>query len=816
MRSRLRSLSYRCVCIALVLAQGDQAWSGEPASQASSDAGDSGLAEIVVTASKREQNLMDVGLSVAALSATDLQNLRVNSGADLARITPGLVFTTTANDVPVYTLRGVGFYEQSLAAYPDVSIYLDQAPLPFPILASLTLFDLERVETLKGPQGTLFGNNSTGGAINYVAAKPTKDFGAGIEVGYSRFNTSEVSGFVSGPLTDSLQGRVAIRAERGDGWQTSVSRNDSIGKKDNGAVRLILDWTPTDTLSFSLNVNGWRNRDDPQSWQISGLDIKNPAGSAGFGGVVPPNAPVLSVPIIPNGNLRLTDWTPQQRPYTDNTFWQTSLHTDFAVTPGILLTGITSYEDFKLDGRQDEDGSPLVLFELNNHEGYINSFSQEIRLSSQGQSRATWVLGANYERDNTGEYYDLETFDSSSAFVNGAALDRNDNYQQMRNYAGFANLEYKILPSITLKGGVRRSQANRDSNAAGYSLPGVPAPAGLPYTYTQFFNLIYGALYPGIVAPLQPGQSFLLDTRLNANGTPVDPATYLKTGRYYGTLNEGSTSWSFGIDFRPTDGLLLYANVSKGYKSGSFPLLAAAIFTGLEPVKQESLLDYETGFKVELFDRMLLLTGAVFYYDYTDKQLLTKFIDPIFGALDKLENVPKSAIRGAELGFTARPVAGLTLSGNVTYLDAKVNEYVGAVGSTVGTAGLQVPILASFSGATLPFSPEWQYSTRADYDFPMSRRLVGFLGLGLNGQSASYASLAATASTKGTSYLASYGLVDANVGVKTRDGRWRFSVWGKNILNKYYVVNRFSPYDTEMRLTGLPAWYGVTAAYNFK
>jgi iron complex outermembrane receptor protein len=816
MNSCWRSLSYGLVSVAVVLAQANSARSAEPGNQAHSDA-DIGLAEIVVTASKREQNLMDVGLPLSARSGAELQTLHVNTGADLAQITPGLEFTPTANNVPVYTIRGVGFYEQSLAAYPDVSLYLDQTPLPFPILASRTVFDLERVEVLKGPQGTLFGNNATGGAINYVAAKPTRKFEDGVAVSYSSFNSAELSAFVSGPLTDTLRARLAIRAEHGDGWQFSQSRpGDTLGKKDNAAARFILDWSPSDALNLTLNINGWRDRDEPQGWQISGLDIKNPVGSAGFGGVMPANAPVLSVPIVPDGNSRLTDWTPGQRPYTDNTFWQTALHIDYSVSPTILLTSLTSYEDFKLGGRQDEDGSPLTLFEIMNHNGYINSLSQEIRLSSQGQGPATWVVGANYERDNTGEYYDLETLDSSSAYVNGAALNQNDNYQRMRNYAAFANLEYKILPSTTIKGGVRRSQADRDSNAAGYSLPGVPAPGGLPYTYTQFFNLIYGYLYPGVVPTIQEGQSFLLDTRVNPDGSPVNPATYMKAGRYYGTLNEGSTSWSLGVDYRPSDGLLLYANVSQGYKSGSFPLLAAAIFTGLEPVKQESLRDYEAGFKLELLDRKVQLTGSAFYYDYANKQLLTKFIDPIFGALDKLQNVPKSTVRGAELGLTARPVAGLTLSANLSYINAKVEEYVGAVGSTAASNGLRVPVLVEFSGTTLPFAPKWQYSARADYDVRVSDHFIGFVGLGINGQSESYSSLAATQATKDDSYLGSHTLADADIGVKTQDDRWRFSVWGKNIFNKYYVVNRFTPYDTKMRLTGLPAWYGVTAAYNFR
>ena len=221
--------------------------------------------DIVVTANKREQNLSKVGLSISALGAQQLANQRISNVADLAQVTPGLTFAPTPTTTPVYTLRGVGFFESTLAAYPDVSLYIDQAPLPLPVMSTLTAFDLERVEVLKGPQGTLFGNNATGGAINFVAAKPTATQHGGLEFGYSRFNTLEASGFLSGPLTDTLSYRVAFKtAHSGDGWQKSYTRNDSIGKENNIAGRMILDWAPIERLKFSLNVNAWQDKDDPQ------------------------------------------------------------------------------------------------------------------------------------------------------------------------------------------------------------------------------------------------------------------------------------------------------------------------------------------------------------------------------------------------------------------------------------------------------------------------------------------------------------------------------------------------------------------------
>ena len=157
--------------------------------------------EIIVTANKREENINRVGLSIAAVGQDALAERAIQSVADIAQAVPGLTYTNSANNTPIYTLRGVGFYDTSLGSYPTTSVYLDQVPLPFPILTTLTAFDLERIEVLKGPQGTLFGQNSTGGAINYIAAKPTSDLAAGVELSYGRFDSFVGSGYVSGPIS---------------------------------------------------------------------------------------------------------------------------------------------------------------------------------------------------------------------------------------------------------------------------------------------------------------------------------------------------------------------------------------------------------------------------------------------------------------------------------------------------------------------------------------------------------------------------------------------------------------------------------------
>jgi iron complex outermembrane recepter protein len=242
------------------------------------DATASDASEIIVTANKREQNINDVGTTITALSAEALATRKITSLADVAAAVPGLAYSPSTTNTPIFTLRGVGFNESSLGVYPAVSVYADEVPLPFPVTASHAAYDLERIEVLKGPQGTLFGQNSTGGAINYIVAKPTESFEAGGDIGYGRFNTIEGNAFISGPLGDNVGARLAVTGLNSDDWQRSNSRpNDTNGKQSYVAGRFILDFKPSDGLRLSLNLNAWRDKSDPQAQQLVAVRPQVPA-----------------------------------------------------------------------------------------------------------------------------------------------------------------------------------------------------------------------------------------------------------------------------------------------------------------------------------------------------------------------------------------------------------------------------------------------------------------------------------------------------------------------------------------------------------
>ena len=185
-------------------------------------------------------------------------------------------------DVAANFLRGIGFNESSLGVYPAVSVYVDQVPLSFPVLASHSAYDLERIEVLKGPQGTLFGQNSTGGAINYIAAKPTKTFEAGGDMSFGRFNAIEGNGYISGPLSDSVRARLAVTGKNADGWQYSYTQpNEKNGKESYVAGRLTVDVDATDKIKLSFSANGWKDKSDPQAQQLIAIHEQIGAGATG-------------------------------------------------------------------------------------------------------------------------------------------------------------------------------------------------------------------------------------------------------------------------------------------------------------------------------------------------------------------------------------------------------------------------------------------------------------------------------------------------------------------------------------------------------
>lgn len=795
--------SKRTLCVGAALAVMVQpAIAAAQAAGAPQTASDEESEAIVVTANKREQNINDVGLTITALSSDAIASRKITSLADVAAAVPGLAYSPSTTNTPIFTLRGVGFNESSLGVYPAVSVYADEVPMPFPVTASHAAYDLARIEVLKGPQGTLFGQNSTGGAINYIVAKPTDTFEAGGDIGYGRFNTVEGNAYISGPLSSTLGARLAVTGLNSDDWQRSNSRpTDTNGKQSYVAGRLILEFKPSDALRFSLNLNAWRDKSDPQAQQLVAVRPQVPAIATAV------NLAGLAAAQFSPLDARAADWsTGVGEPRGDRKFYQASLRMDADVTSGVTLTTLTSYNDYKQTQATDGDGLPLVLFDLIKNDGFIKSFNQEVRLANSGKSAFRWVVGANYEDSHTFENQDLSYADSTNNAPAQFNINRSavTNDQRIRNYALFANAEYAITSQLTFKAGARYTSSRNNAAICGYS-PG-------DGNVAAFFNLL-GSLNLG---GLDPAPTF---TPIDGTGCYTLNAKFVPGEVFRKTLKEDNVSWRAGLDFKASDDILLYANVSRGYKAGSFPSLAAANFTALKPVTQESVTAYEGGFKAELADRKVQLNGAVFYYDYKDKQIRGKLLDPIFGILDVLQNVPKSRIFGLEGDVTVRPVEGLTLSASATYLESKIKTY-----TSVNVLGLTNDFGAF--GDALPFTPKLSYGINADYKIETAGGGKPFIGFTVAGRSSSdaapggsrivYPAAPLTRVLPGLTNvykLPSYTTVDARIGYEAANGQWRVMVWAKNLLNEYYLTNVIASSDTTARFAGRPATYGVTIGF---
>jgi outer membrane receptor protein involved in Fe transport len=772
------------VSAASVAALAGPAYAQQAQTPAGQTGASTGVAEIVVTAQKREQRVNSVPMSITATSGAKLEQLGIKQPRDLVKLAPGFSFAISEAGSPIYTLRGVGFNDTSLGGRATVSVYTDEAPLPFAIETRGADLDLERVEVLKGPQGTLFGQNATGGAVNYIDAKPTKTFEAGADLSYGNYNAVDVGGFVSGPLGDTLGARLSVDHTQSDGWQKSYTDGLTNGAGDFTTGRLLLTWTPDSRLKAQLNINGFVDRSQVQAGQLIAITPSTPAAAPLVPGL-------LTYPLAPQ-NDTAADWTPGQDYHRHNDFFQSNLRLDYNLTDDLTVTSLTSYSRYTEDQLQDADGMTLDNADQRTV-GSISSISQELRLAGSLFQQGHFVLGADYAHDRVleSDYDHISQSTSAFTFV-GFGLPLFSNFKDSDNQdstttAVFGNLDYNLTKDIQVYGGARFTQSNDKFNGCTADSGDGDAAGG--------FGFLENYLRSGAGLPPNPPIP---------NGGCVTADATFTPGLAVGTLDQNNVSWRFGAQWTPAERTLLYANISKGYKAGGFPDLAATLSSQFTPASQESVVAYEAGFKTALIDRTLQLNGAVFYYDYRDKQVLGYVLDPVFGALLRLVNVPKSQITGAEAQVTWTPVRGLTINAGVSYIDSRIlGDFI-----NYDSDGA----LRNFGGEAFPDTPKLQVIADADYRWDLTDSLDGFIGGNLTYQGATNAELGELPllATK------AYTLVDLRGGIQTKDGAWKLSLWGRNVGNAYYWVSAVRPLDTTVRFTGMPATFGVALSYRYQ
>jgi outer membrane receptor protein involved in Fe transport len=756
------------------------------ATQAQDRASESGavVPEIIVTAQKREENVNTVPMSITAVTGEQLERAGVTEVRDLVKVSPGFSYADSYVGSPIYTLRGIGFSDISLGGRSTVSLYVDQAPIPFAIESRGVNLDLERVEILKGPQGTLFGQNATGGAINFIAAKPTRSLVAGLDASYGSFNASNLTGFISGPLSETLGARLAVQSVKSDPWQRSYTTGAKNGADDVQNTRLTVAWDPTARLKVQLNLNGSVDKSDVQAGQLIAITPSVPAAAPFIPGL-------LTYPLSP-ANARAADFNPSDDYSKNNRFLQATARIDYTVSDSLTLTSLTSASQFKQDQLQDVDGTSLS--NLNRHtRGKIKSFSQEIRMAGDLNSQTRYTLGLSYADDDVREASQNNLAQSSQSLLFTAfGLPRftgfgDTNNQKSQTTAVFANADYDVSDAIKLYGGARYTRS--DNKFSGCTTdPGDGSSAAI-------FGPFWNSIRPGLSLPFNPPI---------AKGGCVTASATFAPGLVVDSLNESNVSWRLGGEWKPRERTLIYANVSKGYKAGGFPSLGATAASQYLPATQESVIAYETGFKTTTGDRKLHLDGAVFYYDYQDKQILGRVLDPLFGPLLQMINVPKSKVSGAELQLSWLPIEGLSLTAGGSYVDSEVLD--GFINYNPDG------VLTNLGGEAFPNTPKWQFVSDVNYSWAINPQFRAFVGGGATHQGKTNSQLGELP----TLNVKAYTLIDLRAGLESQDGVWRLSAWGRNVGDAYYWTAANRNLDTTVRFTGRPATYGLSLSYRYQ
>ncbi len=785
---RLKKLE---VAVALALAVGVAHAADETASGA--------LEEVVVTAQKRAQNAQDVGISISAISGTDLQTLGAVQATDITRSMPAVVLTQP-NGPSSFSLSIRGVTQNDFADHQEspAAIYIDDVYVSQMAGLAFSLFDVERVEVLRGPQGTLFGRNATGGLANFITRKPTDMQEGYVDVTFGERNLTRVEGAINSPLMDGVDARLAFQSNHYDPLFRNVSGGAADAENGN-------DWALRGELLFKLPataqllVTGRFARQDVHagSWEerpvynvAPGVDDYVPADQNPWGTCNGCNASGL----------------PASGPFTirDNISGFAKIKTSGVSAKytqdigGPTLTVIADYSRLKKDYQEDSDAAPITLFEFFNGSN-VNQQSLEARLNG-GDKTLNWTVGA-YGLRVKGDYYEGyygPAFFAAKEFMSptnpnngcfppegawpygtcpyftdtgvpgpdgGVPGIRSPYSQLTKSYAAFGQIEYRLSDLIGLTLGARVTRDQKDFHFNWY-----------PFEY-----------FPG-----------------SANGTvtvltpPVIPEIGNALFDYRNSLSDTLVSGKAQVDFHLTSDLLTYVSVNRGVKGGGFtaPLFPDTI-SDISPLKfsPEKLTSYEVGLKSEFLEHTLRLNAAAYYYDYHDYQALIYTI-----ALEQLIVNADAKHKGAEFDLEWVPSASWRFALGGSYVDAVV-ENVDSRGTGV---------LANY---TAPNAPRWSANALARYNLPVGPGTVS-LQLDGNYMTHFWFNLANTPVVN----QPGFGIGNVRLFWTPREARYEVGASVENVTNKHYGVMGFDNTGINglaQLYPGNPRWWKAHVTYHF-
>ena len=749
--------------------------------------------EIVVTAQKRSERLQDVPVAVSVISGATLER---NGGINIESaqyLVPSLNFrkSGTALNQSLY-IRGIGTTTFSIGGEPSVSTVLDGVVLSRSGEAFSDLVDIERIEVLRGPQGTLFGKNTSAGVVNIVSKRPGDDFGGFVEGGFFFDNGNEyrVRGGVDIPLGDNVKSRFTGFYSKYDG--NSFNDTATVNRRVNGyeryGVRGIVEAQASDTVKLTL-IGDWRKSNDDCCAEVIGAPALNPDGSV-FAAFTTRAAAALP-PVLGDKSR-----TVRQNLLTQalEKAWGVSLQADVELG-NMTVTSITAYRGY--DSNEIRDGDfldrPYVGIAQSHDTGpqTATTFTQELRLTSPSDQALSYVVGAYYSRAvsertftrsnirctastlpvNSGGLTPCSTAPGVSTidFPVGTAVFGST----FQNVALFGQATYNISESFRLIGGLRYTLDQVD----GFLSRSTPVPGASNAAFDEgVFNSISPAFPNGNPAA--------------ANGQPF---------RQRATAT--NLSGKVGAQFDISNDIMAYGTYARGYKGPGLNIFFNLNANGTPPLAPETSDSYEIGLKNTLFDGSLILNLAGFYAKYKNFQANNP--DFVLGQrVTRFSNAGTISTRGFEADLLFRPMKDLNFSGGLAYTDAKIDAFLLPPGAD---ATQRVP-----NGTQLPYAPKWKGSLGGDYTI----RTGGFadinFGIQTSYQSKQLTLLVPNALAREQGTVKAYGLVDLNVALVGKDDLFRITFVVKNLFDTSFAA---AISDGGPLSAGVPA--GGTSSYRF-
>jgi iron complex outermembrane receptor protein len=730
------------------------------------------LEEVLVTAQKREESLQKVPIAITVLDGEVLRQDRVASLHDISEKTPNLIFSAFSPGQPEIAIRGIGTKEDGAAASDSTVVSIDDVYIAARTAQVFDIFDLERIEVLRGPQGTLYGKNSIGGSINFVTSKPSEDLSIRAQQTVGDYGRLDSGGLISGPLSGNLLGKFSFSRRKFDGYLDNLLFDERWGEADTLAMRGQLLWKASDKVEV-LFGGDWADDD-------LGATNREPIGSAGplhdCGCVSDP----VAVNIALGGAGDAHDTLAETEGYTDRQVKGINAKVTWDLG-NMQFVSITAYRESDFDWIEDSEGLPPSSYiditgasgnptpDLTRppEEGFsfdINDsaieeteqFTQELRLTGQGVNNMVWVAGAFYSDEKIDR---IERFRFTA--LGGPGPDQLSDYQANQlndsiSWAVYGQATYPITERLNLTGGLR-------------------------YSYEEKDILVSNDRFSGPPLLLQA----------------FDPATAKE--------DWNNLSGRVALDFEISDDAMAYGSISTGFKSGGFTGAATTVEVATTPFDEETATSYEVGLKGLWANRRLQTNIATFFTDYEDLQV-TRFFQPVGSDFGQFitENAGKAEIKGLELEVIGLLTNSLEVGGNFAWLDAEYTEFTGTPAATGES---------DFSGNRLRQAPEYSVYLYTMYTF----RLENSGNISAKVDYAYQDDMFFDPDLNPITVAPSYSIWNARLAWTSADDTWEVAAWIKNIGDKDYNHHAFSQRGSRIAFGrfGPPRHYGVTLTYNF-